>query len=295
MSGRKGFRTYRKKVKKQYQRSIQFPVTVNDETGLTVQFSVENGEIVARSQKTKERVDQGKFSTIYQGENKKRYINEIYSEKIYIDSSQAVNEFETFYSIDTNTITMNGFIVSFGVLLQWDLFYNKLEKRLSVTPLFFANASLVYLPNSIEKIENYMWSFFMSSLSHSGQLDLTKKTAVIVDSDKDNLDNYNNGEEFFNGIIGQMPTPIRKLPDPFKFAYANSDKKNESIFNTIISINDHIAKVVLDRFQNKKRDYKDGKEIQDALSGNKEMISSAYAECIGDLNKIKINFTNIDE
>jgi len=293
MSGKKGFRVPRKRSKKQYQRSVEFPITLTEETGLGVKLKIENGEVIVCSEKTNERIDHGKFSTVYQGENKKRYINEIPSGKIYTDSNYAVGDFETFYSIDTNTITTNGFNVSFGTILQWDLFDDKLKKEFKVNSLSFGNGSIVYLPDAIEKIENYMWSFFLSSLNDGGHLDLTKKTAIIVDSDKDNLDKYNKGEEFFKGIIDQKPNPMRKLPDSFKFVYANSNKKNESIFNTLINTNDHIAKIVLDRFQNEKGDYKDRNEIQDALR-NKEVISAAYAECIKDLEKIKINFTIID-
>ena len=215
-----------------------------------------------------------KHSLKYDGKNKTRIDAETYSKEFYGDIEYAISEFEQVCSIDTNSEIIGGIKTHICVFIRWDIIGN------SLVPSWVCVKAVPDKDDCLKKPENYMWSELITSSINDGHIDKDKKIAIVVDSDKDNLIDYNSGKQFIEEK--DCDCCIVTLPTNFKFIYASSDKGN-SVYNKIFKLNEHIAKQMIKAIK---------AEIGICNEADEDKIVAAFNKRSSDIKNIFDNYFN---
>jgi len=142
--------------------------------------------------------------------------NIVPSKKIHDTNNITFKEFDEIYSIDTGIRKINGMTAYLGIAIRWGK-----EKY------FIKHLTPVLCVGELKKPENFMWGYTLSRDNSNGLIDINKKTAIIVDAEKDEHYDYNNGEIFTDEIKGEGA--IVSLPKNFKFVYAKEMQKKSGL------------------------------------------------------------------
>lgn len=238
-----------KKKSKTYPRKTLYKININEKTGKTVVLNYDADTGIISFKTPDNQIIQSAIGSeiAYEGQNRKKSINQIFSGE-YINTDLALKNYTNVFSIDTNTKTIQSHETSISILISWDININ--EEYLSFTSKDILADVFVNWQNGVKKIENYMWCNALSIVINEKIIYLKDKTLIIVDSDKENLETYNNGSNFYNELIVPCANPIMKLPDNCQFAYATADSKENRFLNLAIIKCDSIASKILDELQN---------------------------------------------
>ncbi len=162
----------------------------------------------------------------------KKIITETYFEgnKIPQNEMQLFNDYDHIFAMDTNYKDYNGKKNCIGMIGQ--LYKDSTNGQIALKKLanikFELDSSCKYNP------EKYTWCKFIEFLCSSEIKN--SRIALIVDSELDCLQNYNNGEPILNN---------HKLPKNMKFVYASADKR-DTFLNWAIRQCDSAAKKALE-------------------------------------------------
>ena len=191
------------------------------------------------------------------GKSPKAISSLFHQDKLYNNIDYTVNEFAQFVSIDSNTKILNGINVTVGVIIVWELINN--ANLISYSPIFAASQLFTDTEKGL-KVENKMWG----DLLYCDFINANKKTAVIVDSDFDNLGKYNKGSFFSD------ESKLNYLPKNFQFVYDSTDVRG-AIYNELIKHNDYLAKQIISDLEKEKCNSE--KDIGDTFKKNQEKYS----------------------
>ena len=154
--------------------------------------------------------------------------------KLYGQPNRALERYELILAVDTNTKTIecNTIAVTSVVVAQ--------QTKVLVpgkTVLYCRAEQCFEFRNPIEKPELIGWKTVIEMLQANPVYRSTMKIGIIVDSDLDNLDSYNN-----------RVLPISDgfyLPQNFTLIYASSDNATESVANRLLKVAHATASRVL--------------------------------------------------
>lgn len=215
---------------------------INPLTGkveINVSFDTVNNEYKVYLDHTGEIISSISQVRGYFGDNKIRTLSEIPKDinDHSIDEFKKLSRYDQIIGIDTNTIVINDTKVSIGIACC--LIHEVAEdfNGWGFTPI--PNPfPLVYSGNI--KIENYNWRELMNYILLHQDYKANHLIGIIVDSDLENLSNYN-----------QRSLPIINnfyLPPNFELIYA-SDKAMDSPLNGLIKHCHKLANAILSRIK----------------------------------------------
>lgn len=198
---------------------------IND-TSLIIDY--DSQEMIAETEKyvTKGYFGENKFKNLYQ------IPDEIFKENDF--GFEVFKKFDSVVAIDTNKFQTTNLEFYLGVAFQ---FKYMIEKEIPIEEYLIKHLELEI--NS-EKPENLNWKNLIEFIMHHKQFNKNERIALIVDSDLENISDYNKRTKpIYNDFI---------LPENFTLIYATSDKK-DSIFNIMIRVCDTYLKKIADKIK----------------------------------------------
>lgn len=235
-SGRKYKNCCGKKKNRVYKFSLN-PDILNTHDGIAIEkssgkiFGIKDGEIAPFQGGSKVNIhykrDSGKPKHIQQFN--------IGANELQIDPNIALKQHDHFFFVDTNKRIIGNNEVFLGTVVH------AFVEHVSDETYQFKYRLMAYLEyhNIQGKFENLVWQEVIRAIQESGQY--SGNIAIVVDSDFDNLESYNNKDE---PVYGDF-----YLPENFEFLYATAEKntKNDSILNGLMTECDKAAGRMLDR------------------------------------------------
>lgn len=153
---------------------------------------------------------------------------------VTFDEIEILREFNHVYAVDTNTKTINEDRISIGVYIKAKIFNNFVD---------LLESGYIRIINADENPEKISWVKLIEKIINDPEYDEKHEIAIIVDSDYENLDQYNSNtlpiiDDFY-------------LPKNFKLIYATSDTgKAHFVTNKLISLCDKRANQIYKSMKN---------------------------------------------
>jgi hypothetical protein len=154
--------------------------------------------------------------------------------KLHKNPNRALEQFDLILAVDTNTKRTEDDTISVTSVVV------ARHSRVLVTgktAIQFLAEQCVEFRNPTGKPETIGWQIVIEMLQVNPTFRPTMKVGIIVDSELDNLEDYNNRV---------LPISDRfYLPQNMTFVYASGDNATESVSNQLLSLADSIASRVL--------------------------------------------------
>ena len=188
------------------------------------------------------------LTTFYQKPHKPKILNQVDFHKasdFSISYGQMLKQYSQIWAIDTNPRTIFGKVANVSAITVCST--DDDEVYFPVLAIIFGDID--------GNPEVFGWRKFIEFVQSTTQFSSEHHYGLVVDSDFGEINSYNERKKPVCGTF--------YLPENFDLIYATSDRRNESIFNKLLSESDKTSKKVLDLISTKESNSKCWNPVSD--------------------------------